>query len=215
MLPINQILTYIPEEFQGLIGVIVAVGLVAITCIKSFKFVPQGEYAMRKRWGRVVVKRDGTITYLKPGRPQVLIPFVDTLEYVSNLNRTVPVTMTRIPRDDQLISIDGIAIFKVIDTFKVRYAVDNFGEYIRGATTAAFRDTIITLWDDGHPVSETPDYDLFLSTFTDAVQTDAELLGVAVVTVRITEYSPDGQFAIAQAIDNATREIPWRPPLQN
>lgn len=208
MLSLNQIITYIPESMRSIVLTIGGVVFAIFTLFSAFKFVPQGQLAMRKRFGKIIKRRDGTVKALRPGRAIILIPYIDTLEYVSSLDRTVEIRDKTISYNGRLFRVEGAADFSIEDIYRVRYVVDDFDRRIRAAAETAFRKTFVALWVKSGNFIEVLDEKELLDTFEGIVIADADRLGVKLVSIRVTESAEVGESMIATAINKNPNATP-------
>lgn len=202
---IMQMFNALPEPLGQIIGTVVAVTLIVVPVVKSLKTVPQGNKAMRVRWGKVRQRRDGSITYLEPGGPKLLIPFVDNLLLVSDRDRTVAVPATEIPYGDKQYRVDGSVTYAVNDIYKVEFAVDKFDVEIASVTSSALRQALLATWREQGTTDE-PSLDRLRWHFERLSAIDTARLGVSVRSLLLTSFSVDGQLEIARAISSFSPE---------
>jgi len=190
----------VPSPWNQVIKTLAILAGLVYLLIKTVKFVPQGQKAMRMRFSKVAMK-NGQPIYLDAGM-HILFPFVHNLECVSVLDRTFDLKSTRLryaPFD--VVDVSATVTFSVIDIFRVRYAVDDFEARLTAACEARLRVCI----HETAPTATDEKTEEITDAFRLAIETTAIELGVAFKDLNITNAAPDAQFAIAGAIQQIGR----------
>lgn len=192
-----DIINKAPNPWDDLLRLLLGIGLLVTLLLMSIKFVPQGQWAMRTRFGKVIISR-------KTGKPIILGPGLHwffpkfySIEGISVLDCTFRFgpTQVRYSRFD-VANVSATATFAVRDIYALKYRVNELEERISSACEAVLRRILLRL-----PDSRIDDYpDLVRVWFMIETVWMEQELGVEFKDLDITKFEFDGTFATAGAI---------------
>ena len=187
-----DIVNQVPSPWNIILWWLIVIGAVAYVGSRTFRFVPQGQKAMRTRWRKVVFKNDQPV-YLEPGL-HVMWPWMHGLELVSTLDRTfelqrVQLLRTYYDRDNVFATVT----FAVRSVFLVRYAVDNFEARVVAASAHQL-GRVLEMIPGGDIRKQR---DLIVELFGKEIAAKATELGIELRSIDITNIEGDAQFATA------------------
>lgn len=187
----------LPSPWNIVLRWVLAVGGVLFLLIKTVKFVPQGQRAMRTRFGKVVY-RNGKPIYLEPGM-HILFPVAHNLERVGVLDRTIELPPTRLRYGAfNVVDVTATVTFGAVDIYLIRYAVENLEERLAAACLARLRQVLQAV-PDGAIDRSVASID---AEFNEIIAPIASELGLSLKGLDIVNVAPDAQFAIASAIQH-------------
>ncbi len=192
-----EIINKAPNPWDDLLRIVLIISGIVLLLLGSIKFVPQGQWAMRTRFGKVVISR-------KTGKPIILGPGIHwffpkfySIEGISVLDYTFRFgpTQVRYSRFD-VANVSATATFAVRDIYALKYRVNELEERVSSACEAALRRILLRLPDpriDDYP-------DLIRAWFLVETIWMEQELGVEFKDLDITKFEFDGQFTTAGAI---------------
>jgi len=124
-------------EITPFFGFAIAAAIVAIlTIFAAIKTVPQGEHWTVERFGRYTRTLESGL--------RVIVPFIDRIgRRLSIMEQVLDVPpQTVITKDNAAVVADGVVFFRVNDTARAAYQVQNLHEAIVNLTTTNLRSVI-------------------------------------------------------------------------
>lgn len=222
---IGQILEWVdnlPFPFNIIVRLVVFGGASAYVLWRAVKIVPQGQMALKLRFGKIIRYRKdneakgyvaGVAKHYRPGRIYLLIPEVDKFEMVSVLDRTVefPEKPIDVANYRQL-KVEGNANYKAEDIEFIRYRVEDLEPWTRGATQDVLRQCVRDEWRGvNSPAYQARVKNAFASRIDEVVG----YVGLRLQALHITNLAENDQMAVARAISEASGGMVADPSLSD
>lgn len=199
-----EIYKVVPSPWNMIILTLVGIAFLVLTLIRTIRFVPQGEEALLLRWNSVVY-RNGKPVYKKPGRPHIMLPWVNnlvkasTLDYVFTLH---PITLKPLPF--QQVDVSATVVFEVVDIEGVLYGADDFNSRLIPACEWQLRECLKEI-----PLHEIESsLEAVTAAFRLRIVPVSKKLGVRFKELNITNVAYNGQISIARAIATLAQSNP-------
>ncbi|MBI4160435.1 MAG: SPFH domain-containing protein [Candidatus Yanofskybacteria bacterium] len=104
--------------------------------------MPEGEMGVKCRWGKAIVKNDGSVDVRGPGFV-MLIPFIDTLAKRHVREQTINLIDQKVTLGDGFICVvSAVIVFKIINVYKALFAVDKLDNSIENVALVKVQERL-------------------------------------------------------------------------